>query len=106
MRVGMMVVLLIFLLSGCAGSHYVREEDGQVLLYFKQPEASEVRLACSLDRFQPHSATRNRSGTWEVAMPAAQEFSYFYLVDGSVVVPDCRLSETDDFGSRNCLYVR
>jgi hypothetical protein len=32
------------------------------------------------------------------------QFSYFYLVDGEVFLPECTLTESDDFGSRNCVY--
>lgn len=105
MRLGALVVLLPLLLSACAGSHYYQEKDGVVSFYFKHPEATEVLLACSLDRFQPHPAARDRDGTWKVAIRSPRGFRYFYLVDGEVVVPECRLSETDDFGARNCLYI-
>lgn len=106
MRLGALVVLLLLLVSGCARSHYYREEDGAVSFYLRLPEAAEVMLACSLDRFRPHPAARDRDGTWQVAIDAPRDFRYFYLVDGEVVVPECRLSETDDFGARNCLYVK
>lgn len=104
MRLGAFVVLLPFFLSACAGSHYCQEENGVVSLYLSRPEANEVLLACSLDRFQPHPAVRDRGGTWKVSISASSGFRYFYLVDGKVLVPECRLSETDDFGGRNCLY--
>ena len=29
----------------------------------------------------------------------------FYIVDGAVYLPQCRLKEQDDFGSANCLYI-
>jgi hypothetical protein len=106
MRLAVLVVLLPLLVSACARSHYYREEDGAVSFYLSHPKAAEVLLACSLDRFQPHPAERNRDGTWQVAIDAPRDFRYFYLVDGEVVVPECRLSETDDFGAKNCLYVK
>lgn len=105
MRLGALVVLLPLLLSGCAGSHYYQEKEGVVSFYFRQPEATEVLLACSLDHFQPHPAERDRGGNWKVEIRASRDFRYFYLVDGEVVAPECPLSETDDFGARNCLYV-
>ncbi|MHB8809788.1 MAG: glycogen-binding domain-containing protein [Desulfobulbaceae bacterium] len=104
MRLGALVILLPLLLSGCAGSHYYQEKDGVVSFYFRQPEATEVLLACSLDHFQPHPAARDWDGTWKVEILASNDFRYFYLVDGEVVAPECPLSETDDFGARNCLY--
>lgn len=106
MRLGALVVLLPLLVSACARSHYYREKDGIVSFYLRQPKATQVMLACSLDRFQPHPAARDRDGTWRLALSAPSSFRYFYLVDGEVVVPECRQSETDDFGARNCLYVK
>jgi hypothetical protein len=106
MRLGALVVLLPLLVSACARSHYYREKDGVVSFYLRQPEATEVLLACSLDRFQPHPAVRDKDGTWRLEITASSGFRYFYLVDGKVVVPECRLSEMDDFGARNCLYAR
>jgi hypothetical protein len=40
-----------------------------------------------------------------VSVPAGLQFSYFYLVDGEVYVPECAFSESDGFGSRNCVFV-
>ena len=105
MRLAVFVALLTLLVSACARSHYYRKEDGVVSFYLNQPQATEVLLLCSLDSFQPHPAARNRDGTWQVTIPASGGFRYFYLVDGKIVVPECRLSEMDDFGGRNCLYV-
>ena len=106
MRLGALVVLLPFFLSACAGNHYYQEKEGVVSFYFRQPEAAEVLLVCSLDHFQPHPAARDWDGSWKVEIPASRDFRYFYLVDGEVVAPECRLSEADDFGARNCLYAK
>jgi hypothetical protein len=35
---------------------------------------------------------------------ADRDFSYFYLVDGKVLQPDCRMHEQDDFGGTNCVH--
>ena len=41
----------------------------------------------------------------EITVAAKAEFSYFYIVDGVVHVPECKFYEKDDFGSYNCVYV-
>jgi hypothetical protein len=33
-----------------------------------------------------------------------QEFSYFYVVDGTLYLPSCNYMEYDDFGNKNCIY--
>lgn len=106
MRFVLFVVLLSSLLSACAGkSHFFSQGDGAVTFYLRCPQASEVQLVSSRDRFQPHPATRNSDGTWQVEVRSSGQFRYFYLVDGVVVVPECEMSEMDDFGGKNCLYV-
>ena len=39
-----------------------------------------------------------------VSINASRDFRYFYLVDGKVLIPDCRMVEQDDFGGANCVY--
>jgi hypothetical protein len=92
-----------FFFSGCAG-HFYREEAGLMHLYLKENHAREVFFASSLDGFYPHRANKTGSGTWEITVPNTGEFRYFYLVDGSVRLPECPRREKDDFGSCNCLY--
>jgi hypothetical protein len=41
---------------------------------------------------------------WINRVPSGREFRYFYSVDGKILVPECALTEKDDFGSENCLY--
>ena len=77
MRLGALVVVLPLLVSACAGNHYYREKEGVVSFYFRQPEATEVLLVCSLDHFQPHPATRDRDGSWKVEIRAPHELPVF-----------------------------
>ena len=42
---------------------------------------------------------------WEVTLSLGDEFRYFYMADGALVLPPCRYKEKDDFGSENCIFV-
>ena len=96
----MVASLLAF---GCA-SHYVREDSGHAEFYLRCPQAREVALATSLDGFTPRPAHRAGADKWVVSVSADRDFSYFYLVDGKVLQPSCRMHEQDDFGGTNCVY--
>ena len=96
---------LLFLCFGCAGHHYTSESRESVSLYLRLPDAVDVQFASSIDKYQLHNAHKNRLGFWEISMPLTPESTYFYVVDGSVYMPDCRFKEIDDFGSGNCLYL-
>ena len=105
MRWVLAVVVLLSVLTGCAG--FVVQERGtdRLLFRLRHQQAQQVALATSLDRYQPHAAALKRGGYWEVELPAHGSFSYFFLVDGAVYLPDCELREQDDFGAQNCLHL-
>ena len=69
------------------------------------PEAQSVQFATSLDKFDLYRTKQLESGIWEVAVPATREFTYFYKVDGIIYLPDCKLTEKDDFGNENCVFI-
>jgi hypothetical protein len=92
------------LLSGCARHYYKITENG-VHIYLKKKSAGIVQIAYSLDGYQPHRAKRAKGETWVSWVPENTEFSYFYIVDGTMYLPSCKSREQDDFGSENCLYV-
>lgn len=96
------ILPLVFFLSACA-THFYRIQEGEVTLVLRRPEARSVMLATSLDGFHLRPASKV-SDTWEVRLPAGRGFRYFYQVDGMMVVPDCTLKESDDFGSQNCIF--
>ena len=98
-----LTLLSALLAVGCA-SHHVRQHDGRAYFYLNCPQAREVALAASFDGFKPHPARRNGQGQWVVSINASRDFRYFYLVDGKVLIPDCRMVEQDDFGGANCVY--
>ncbi|HOS97845.1 MAG TPA: hypothetical protein PLR71_11275 [Deltaproteobacteria bacterium] len=104
MRLRTAVVILSVLLAGCA-HHGLRVNGDTVTLTLRAPHAGTVQFASSLDGFEPHPAVLTGGSVWEVSVPAGSQFSYFYLVDGEVYVPECAFSETDGFGSRDCIYV-
>ncbi len=97
-------MLLLLFLGGCGPSHFFTRQAGGLRLYLDLPEASEVLFASSADSFQLHPTTKTRDDLWETRLLADQGFHYFYRVDGSPYVPDCRYSDQDDFGTRNCIY--
>ena len=105
MKPFVLVLLLTILpsLSACTSRHFYRIQEREVTLVLRWPDARSVMLATSLDGFFPRPAAAV-SDQWEVTLPANKSFRYFYQVDGKVVVPDCELKETDDFGSANCIF--
>jgi len=95
--------LTVLILAGCSRTHYYRLGKSELVLYLKEPAAQKVFFVSSLNDFKAVPA-RNVSGAWEVRLPAGGSFSYFYIVDGQPVTPACHLQESDDFGSRNCIF--
>lgn len=102
-RLAGMALLMALWASGCA-SHFVRQDGVRAYFYLHCPQAHEVALATSLDDFAPHKARRSGHDLWVVTVSAEHDFSYFYLVDGKIFRPDCRIVEQDDFGGTNCVY--
>ena len=100
----LLFIFLMLMCTGCAGIHYSTENQSSVSLFLRQPDARHVQFASSVDKYKLHNTQKNGLGFWEVNVPCLTAFSYFYVVDGSVHIPDCRFRETDDFGSENCLY--
>ena len=99
-----LLTIIMGILAGCAIHH--QSVDGErETLYLKVDKARDVYFACSLDRFQYRPARRVNADTWKITVPGNLHFSYFYIVDGDVYIPDCRLKESDDFGSENCIFI-
>jgi hypothetical protein len=101
----MLFIVFLIGLSGCTAQHYIETRDDSFVFYLQAPEAKTVRFASSYDEFSLHDARQIDSDAWQATVPLSKELKYFYIVDGSVYLPDCRFRETDDFGSENCLYV-
>ena len=94
-----LIAVIIFIgLSGCIPKHYTRNSLDSVTLYLRLPGVSTVQFASSLDHYQVHDTQKNTLGSWAISVPLSAEFKYFYIVDGSVHLPDCRFKEHDDFG--------
>ena len=91
------------ILAGCA-HHCVLVEADTVALSLTIPHAREVLFASSLDGYELHPARQKDNSVWVIQLPADRQFGYFYVVDGNVYIPDCSLTEHDDFGSRNCVF--
>lgn len=97
------IVPLIFL-AGCTPNHYITNNGEAVAIYLDSPKANEVLFASSADNFSVHAAQKEVGGLWVINNFADREFSYFYVVDGKMYVPECRYREKDDFGTINCIY--
>jgi hypothetical protein len=100
-----LTLCLIFLLPACARQHYVEMDADSLSFYFADSDAERILFVSSIDRFQPLPARKVNKDVWKVTVPLSQEFEYFYLVDGTPTLPDCRYTVYDDFGGKNCLYV-
>lgn len=99
------LLFLLLILSGCAVKHYYQVQEDQVAFYYKDTEAREVFFASSRDNYTLFAAREDNNHRWEVTVPGGKSFAYFYVVDGVITQPDCAFNETDDFGSKNCLYI-
>ncbi len=95
--------LAVAIAAGCSRTHYYRRGKDNLVLYLKAPAAQKVFFVSNLNNFKPVPAQKV-SGAWEIHLPAGRSFSYFYIVDNHPVTPACRLKETDDFGSENCIF--
>ncbi len=104
MKFLLLIVLLLAALSGCASRHYVEQKTDSLVFSLRLPQATRVQFSSSTDNFVLHDTVKNGSGIWQLTVPFALELTYFYIVDGSVYLPECRFKETDDFGAENCLY--
>ena len=99
------LILFAFLFSACAEKHYCKLNGNEVAFYYKDPEAQEVLFATSHDNYKFLAARETRKHLWEVSVPAENGFTYFYVVDGVITLPNCPYTENDDFGSKNCIYI-
>lgn len=100
------IFLMLFCVTACSKKHFYTVNDDSVFLYYHNADADEVLFASSLDHFAIHPAIATDDRLWEISVPLHEEFSYFYIVDGAITLPGCTLQQQDDFGSKNCLYVR
>ena len=98
----LLIVSFVLLSAGCS-THYYRIKADMLELYLNKPGAHKVIFACSLDGFKPHEAD-NLGGRWVVSVQLKDQFRYFYMIDGELFLPPCRLKEKDDFGSENCIF--
>ncbi len=104
MKIWALTVIIMIGISGNT-AHYYSVEYDTVTFYLNLAGAKHVYFAHSLDDYSPHRVKAGKDGTWEFTMKAKFEFSYFYIVDGTVYLPECQFRESDDFGSENCIFV-
>jgi len=94
------------LTTACTKQHYIQPEENNLALFYSDPFAKQVLFVSSLDNFQQHPASRYNGRIWKVLVAQKNEFEYFYIVDGVITTPECKNTVLDDFGAKNCLYVR
>jgi hypothetical protein len=99
------LVLFLVGLAGCATLSHYKIDGTRLHMYLQKPDAREVYFASSIDAFVLHPTRMNDNGNWEVVIPLGYEFRYFFVVDGTVILPPCRYKERDDFGSENCIFI-
>ncbi len=99
-------LFVVISVISCAQSHYVELNGDSLALFYSDSSAQMVLFASSLDNFKYHPARRSGDDGWRVQVSHNDEFEYFYIVDGVVTIPDCKNTVMDDFGSKNCLYVK
>ena len=97
--------LALLFMAGCAQQHTVELEQDALTLTLRAPDAREVQLLSSYDHFTPHPAQRDRGGNWRSKGLPNIDFNYFYRVDGKALIPDCRFTANDDFGTTNCRHI-
>lgn len=96
--------MILLVSAGCTPQHTVVLQRNTVVISLHDHEAEQVSFASSLDQFTVHRAWKAEHGQWVVAGLPNREFQYFFLVDGKVLVPECRFKVNDDFGTVNCRY--
>ena len=90
---------------GCAKQHSIKVDNDLLTFSFRDAKAKEIFFASSTDSFQYHRVTRGSRNVWRVTIPMHREFSYFYIVDGVVTLPECPNTVLDEFGGKNCFYI-
>ena len=100
-----LLLSLILVSLGCARQHTVQVHGDSLSFSYKDAGAKEISFASSVDNFQYHPALKDSRNVWHVTVPLYKEFSYFYIVDGVVTLPECPNTILDDFGGKNCFYV-
>ena len=102
-----LVIVTLILTMGLAGcvNHFYQIEKNMLHIYLEKHRAHTISFVSSMDGYKTQPAKKIDSHTWMVKIPAGSEFTYFYIVDGTVFQPPCRFTEKDDFGSENCLFI-
>ncbi len=100
----LVTTLVLFTAGGCASHFTSTPTKDSVELLLSKPFARQVLLFPSSNNFTPLVAVKKKTGYWSVTITNEDHFSYFYMVDNIVYVPDCQIKELDDFGGTNCLY--
>lgn len=102
--IAMWITAGVLFLSGC--SSWPTAPDRHIRLSIQAPYADSVTFACSRYDFEPMPAMRESDSKWSVEVPGDREFTYFFIVDGTVTLPDCQAREMDDFGDISCLFLK
>ena len=99
--------LMIFLF-GCSLSTAINSRptpENHIRLTVNAPGARSVDWLSSTNRYKPIPMQPVPSGSWEITVPANQDFEYFFQVDGKILVTNCRWILPDDWGGTQCLHI-
>lgn len=105
-RLSRLVYLLVLFTGGCAQHSITAADENTVDLRLFSPLAKKVYLHSSENHFLPQRAHRESIVYWSVTVHFQEQFSYFFTVDDTVVIPACAYREQDDYGRFNCIYPR
>ena len=72
-RCWLYLIVLAFWIVGCAGQFY-RVAEGKVIFRLDLADARRVDFACSLDEYKLNMVARQKTGKWEISVPADIEF--------------------------------
>ena len=98
----LLIAFFMIFTTGCV-THNQQIQGNKLAFYLKKTNARQVFLVTSLDDFKPRKAIPI-DDQWLVLLPADKTFRYYYLVDGKIFLPPCKMKENDDFGSENCIF--
>jgi hypothetical protein len=106
-RLLLLTILVCF--SGCThAAHTVIAVGGRIDFHLSAPGAGSVTLVVIGQTVEHLPAHQSKNGDWEAEVlfnskQPLHDLRYFYLVNGKVYLPPCRMKDTDDFGAENCV---
>lgn len=92
----------MLLTAGCAAVEF-KTEDSVMKGYFRVKDANSVAFYSSADGYTRNMAVKDGK-RWTVTIPRTDEFTFYLETDGEIYVPECEMTQQDDFGGTVCVY--